>query len=106
MKALGQALEERLGKDADRLFQKSEQKQVLNANQVQNAIGIKLDSLSKLLKLYPYDTMDNPGRCLSQCLRKTLNKFMSFVLPLCSARLWHAISDLYVWTQGTVTCHK
>ena len=55
MKALGQALEERLGKDADRLSQKPEQKQVLNANQVQNAIGIKLDSLSKLLKLYPYD---------------------------------------------------
>jgi hypothetical protein len=57
-------LEENLGKDADRLFPKSEQKQVLNVNQVQNAIGIKLDSLSKLLKLYPYDAYGQPRQML------------------------------------------
>ena len=45
MKALGQALEERLDKNADRWFQKSKKKHV------QNAIGIKLDSLSELLTL-------------------------------------------------------
>ena len=48
-------MEERLDKDTDRLFQKFKKKLMLNVNQVQNAIGIKLDSLSKLLKLYTYD---------------------------------------------------
>jgi hypothetical protein len=56
MKALARALEERLGKDVDTLFKASEQKPKLNINQVQNAIGIKLDLLTKLLGLYPYDS--------------------------------------------------
>ena len=56
MKALVRALEDKLGDNMDRLFKKSEQKSKLDVNRVQNAIGVKLDSLSKLLKLYPYDT--------------------------------------------------
>jgi hypothetical protein len=64
MKALARALEEHLGKNVDKLFQKSEQKADLNNNQVQNAIGIKLDSLSKMLKLYPYDTHGQHQRML------------------------------------------
>ena len=72
MKALGRALEENLGKDTDRLFQKSEQKQMLNANQVQNAIGIKLDSLSKMLKLYPYDAHGQPRRMLKPVSEKDI----------------------------------
>ena len=57
-------MEENIGKDADGLFQKSEQKQMLNVNQVQTAIGIKLDSLSKMLKLYPYDVHGQPRQML------------------------------------------
>ena len=72
MKALGQALEERLDKNADRWFQKSKKKHMLNANQVQNAIGIKLDSLSKLLKLYPYDTHRQPGWMLKPVSEKDI----------------------------------
>ena len=72
MKALGRALEERLDKDTDRLFQRSEKKHMLNANQVQNAIGIKLDLLSKLLKLYPYDADGKPGRMLKPVSEKDI----------------------------------
>jgi len=72
MKVLGRALEERLDKDADKLFQKSEKKHMLNANQVQNAIGIKLDSLSKLLKLYPYDSHGKYQRALKPVSEKDI----------------------------------
>ena len=50
--------------------------------------------------------MGNLGGCSNQCLRKILNQPMSFVLSLCSARPCHAISNQYIWTQGTVMCHK
>ena len=72
MKALGRALEENLGKDTDRLFQKSEQKQMLNVNQVQNAIGIKLDSLSNILKLYPHDAHGQPKQMLKPVSEKDI----------------------------------
>jgi hypothetical protein len=72
MKALARALKENLGEEADRLFQKSEQKQMLNVNQVQNAIGIKLDSLSKMLKLYPYDAHGQPRQMLKPVSEKDI----------------------------------
>ena len=56
MKALVRALEEKLGRDVDSIFKSSEQKPKMNVNQVQNTIGIKLDILTKLLGLYPYDS--------------------------------------------------
>ena len=65
-------MEERLDKNADRLFQKSEKQHMLNANQVQNAIGIKLDSLSKLLKIYPYDAHGQPGWMLKPVSEKDI----------------------------------
>jgi hypothetical protein len=73
MKALARALEEHLGKNVDKLFQKSEQKADLNNNQVQNAIGIKLDSLSKMLKLYPYDTHGQHQRMLKPLSGKDID---------------------------------
>ena len=72
MKALGQALEERLDKNADRWFQKSEKKHMLNAHQVQNAIGIKLDSPLKLLKFYHYDAHGQPGWMLKPVSEKDI----------------------------------
>jgi CxC5 like cysteine cluster associated with KDZ transposases/CxC6 like cysteine cluster associated with KDZ transposases len=69
-KALGRALEERLGNDADRLFKKSEQKPVMNVNQVQSGIGMKLDLLSKLLKLYPYDALGQSQHSLKPVSEK------------------------------------
>jgi len=65
-------LEENLGKDADRLFQKSEQKQALNVNQVQNSIGIKLDAWSKMLKLYPYDAYGQSRQMLKPVSEKDI----------------------------------
>ena len=72
MKALVRALEEKLADNVDRLFKKSEQKPKLDANQVQNAIGIKLDSLSKLLKLYPYDSHGKYQRALKPVSEKDI----------------------------------
>jgi hypothetical protein len=72
MKALARALEERLGKDVDRLFQKSEQKSTLNNNQVHNAIGTKLDGLSKLLGLYPYNAHGQRQRMLKPVSEKEI----------------------------------
>jgi hypothetical protein len=51
MKALARALEEKLKGDTDRLFHVSESKSS-NPNQVTTSIGLKLDSLSKLLGLH------------------------------------------------------
>jgi len=83
MKALARALEEKLDKNVDRLFKKSEQKPKLNVNQVQNTIGIKLDSLSKLLKLYPYDTHGQ----LQQPLKPLSEKEVEAVHVICPASM-------------------
>ena len=45
---------------------------MLNANQVQNAIGIKLDSLSKLLKAYHYGAHGQPGWMLKLVSKKDI----------------------------------
>ena len=55
IKALAQALDEKLGVDTPRLFHKSEQKSTLSDNERHKMIAIKLDALSKLLELYPYN---------------------------------------------------
>jgi hypothetical protein len=60
MKTLACTLEEKLGKDTDNLFQHSEQKHHLSNLQVTTAIGIKLDGLSKVLGLHPFDQHGQP----------------------------------------------
>ena len=55
LKALARALNERLGSHADELFQSEDTETVENEVEVITAIGKKLDGLSKVLKLYPYD---------------------------------------------------
>ena len=67
---------------------------MLNANQVQNAIGIKLDSLSKLLTLSLW------------CSWATWADAQTSVWERYWTRPCHAISNQYIWTQGTVMCHK
>ena len=52
MKALARALEEKLGDDVDRLFKQSEHKGKMQSKQINSAISIKLDILSKVLKFY------------------------------------------------------
>ena len=54
---------------------------MLNVNQVQNAIGIKLDSLSKLLKLYTYDA----HRQLEWMLKPVSEKDIKPVHVICPA---------------------
>ena len=49
-------MEEKLSEDVDKLLKKSEWKENMKNNQVDNAIGIKLDTLSNILKFHPYDT--------------------------------------------------
>jgi len=69
MKALARALQEKLNEDTDRLFKKSENKSSLSDMRIQHEIGIKLDGLSKLLKLYPYDAkgqQQNPLKPVSE----------------------------------------
>jgi hypothetical protein len=60
MKALARALDEKLDGDADRLFRKSEEKSTLNDKEVNHKIAAKLNALSKLLNLYPYNA---DGQC-------------------------------------------
>jgi CxC5 like cysteine cluster associated with KDZ transposases len=55
LKALACALNEKLGQDTERLFQKTEKLSNLNDDQKSTAIAIKLDALYKLLDLSPYD---------------------------------------------------
>jgi len=57
IKALSRSLEEKLGKSANTLFSKHSSQ--ASANQTTSAIGDKLDNLSKLLKLHPYDSKGN-----------------------------------------------
>src|ERR1700737_1750876 len=78
IKGLARALEEKLGQNTDRLFQKSEHKSSLNNNQVQNTIAIKLDALSKLLKLYPYDAQGQ-----RQTLKQVSEKAIKPALVIC-----------------------
>lgn len=69
IKALARALQEKLNEDTDRLFKKSENKSALNDIRIQHEIGIKLDGLSKLLKLYPYNAkgqQQNPIKPVSE----------------------------------------
>src|ERR1700685_1606847 len=56
IKALACALKEKLGDDVDRLFKQSEHKASMQSNKMNSAINIKLDTLSKVLKFYSYDT--------------------------------------------------
>jgi len=60
IKALAHALEKKLGNDVDRLFKQSEHKGSMQSNEMNSAISIKLDTLSKVLKFYPYDAN---GKC-------------------------------------------
>jgi hypothetical protein len=55
IKALARALEHRLGKSTNSLFQHKEEKSMLTEDQVTTSIGIKLDGLSKILNLHPYN---------------------------------------------------
>ena len=55
MKALSYALKERLDDATNSLFQRSEDSARLSQDQTVTAIGSKLDALSKLMKLDPYD---------------------------------------------------
>jgi hypothetical protein len=53
----------------DRLFKKSENKSGLSNMRVQYEIAVKLDGLSKLLKLYPYNAQhqqQNPLKPVSE----------------------------------------
>ena len=65
LKALARALNEKLGQDTERLFQKTEKLSNLNDDQKSTAIAIKLDALYKLLDLSPYDHegVYHQGRC-------------------------------------------
>jgi hypothetical protein len=55
MKVLARSLEEKLGTSTNRLFSKSENRSQMSVNETITTIGTKLDNLSKLLKLNPYD---------------------------------------------------
>jgi hypothetical protein len=79
IRALGRALEEKLGNNADRLFQKSEHKPNLTNNEVTGEIGSKLDTLSKLLGLYPY----SPNGKRQQMLKPTSEKDIEPVYVIC-----------------------
>jgi hypothetical protein len=57
IKALSLSLEEKLGKSANTLFSKHSSQ--ASTNQTTSVIGDKLDNLSKLLKLHPYDSKGN-----------------------------------------------
>jgi CxC5 like cysteine cluster associated with KDZ transposases/CxC6 like cysteine cluster associated with KDZ transposases len=55
IKALAHALENRLGSATCTLFHKAEQLSELSSEKVTSSIGIKLDGLSKILDLHPYN---------------------------------------------------
>ena len=59
IKALARAVEHRLGQSTNSLFQHKEEKSKLTEDQVTTSIGIKLDGLSKILSLHPYDKQGN-----------------------------------------------
>ena len=81
IKALARALDERLGEDTNRLFKKSEKKSDLRDSRVQHEIAIKLDGLSKLLNLYPY----NAEGQLQKPLKPTSKKDIEPALVICPA---------------------
>ena len=72
IKMLAYALEKKLEKSANELFSKSEQKSQLSDDQTINAIGEKLDDMSKLLKMYPYDKYGNFQQKLKPVSEKTI----------------------------------
>jgi len=72
MKALARALEEKLGDDVDRLFKQSEHKGNMQSNQANSAISIKLDTLSKVLKFYPYDVYGKRQKALKPVSEKEI----------------------------------
>ena len=72
MKALARALEEKLGDDVDRLFKQSEHKGNMQSNQANSAISIKLDTLSKVLKFYPYDVYGKHQKALKPVSEKEI----------------------------------
>jgi hypothetical protein len=59
LKVLACSLEEKLGDSANRLSQKSELRLQPSMDQTTTAISIKLDKMSKLLQLHPYDEYGN-----------------------------------------------
>ena len=83
MKALARALEEKLGDHVDRLFQRSERKSSMSSQQVINGISVKLDGLSRLLDLHPYD---DSGRRLKQ-LKAVSTKEIEPALVICPASM-------------------
>src|SRR6202050_5245986 len=72
MKVLAHALEEKLGDDVDRLFKQSKHKGNMQSNQVNSAISIKLDILSKVLKFYPYDAYGKHQKALKPVSEKEI----------------------------------
>ena len=72
MKALARALEEKLGDDVDRLFKQSEHKGNMQSNQANSAISIKLDTLSKVLKFYPYNVHGKRQKALKPVSEKEI----------------------------------
>jgi hypothetical protein len=56
MKVLSRALKQRLHTASDKLFQKSENQSHMSDDESVNAISLKLDLLSKVLRLHPYDS--------------------------------------------------
>jgi hypothetical protein len=54
IKGLARALKGKLGDATETLFSASEQAPNMSENRVTDTIGLKLDSLSKVLNLYPY----------------------------------------------------
>ena len=55
IKVLAQELDDRLGAARHTLFRREERSQDLTSDQMKNSIGIKLDVLSKVLHLHPYN---------------------------------------------------
>jgi CxC5 like cysteine cluster associated with KDZ transposases/CxC6 like cysteine cluster associated with KDZ transposases len=55
IKAFARGLESRLDDDVERLFHASDRRSDMSGDAVTNHIGMKLDALSKLLHLYPYN---------------------------------------------------
>jgi len=72
IKALARALEEKLGDNVDRLFKQSEHKENMQSNQINSGISIKLDTLSKVLKFYPYDTNGKRQKALKPVSEKEI----------------------------------
>jgi hypothetical protein len=70
IKALARALEEKLDENVNKLFHKSEQKSTLGDKEANHIIAVKLNALSKLLKLDPYNV--NIGGNFSQYQRLSL----------------------------------